>query len=155
MIKLLSQKMKRINKTDLHELNTDKPMTVTLFIDDKEPFYNQFFCFDTAPCIKDSNNPFYDAQFSALENRYLAQRPAFSLKNVLSGKWMDDTEDWLSDQFPGRDFFVRAKATAEYLLGKRTIGGAVIGADGQYFDAAYLHADPDQWQKNPARVPSR
>ena len=93
-----------------------------------------------------------DAQFSALENRYLAQRPAFSLKNVLSGKWMDDTEDWLSDQFPGRDFFVRAKATAEYLLGKRTIGGAVIGADGQYFDAAYLHADSDQWQKNLAHL---
>lgn len=67
MIKLLSQKMKRINKTDLHELNTDKPMTVTLFIDDKEPFYNQFFCFDTAPCIKDSNNPFYDSQRAQAE----------------------------------------------------------------------------------------
>ena len=89
-----------------------------------------------------------DAGFSALENRVLAQRPAFSLRSVLSGKWMDDTEDWLSDQFPGRDFFVRAKATAEYLLGKRSIGGAYLGAGGQYFDAAYLTIDLAQWEKN-------
>ena len=89
-----------------------------------------------------------DAGFSALENRVLAQRPAFSLRSVLSGKWMDDTEDWLSDQFPGRDFFVRAKATAEYLLGKRSIGGAYLGAGGQYFDAAYLTIDRAQWEKN-------
>lgn len=89
-----------------------------------------------------------DANFSALENRVLAQRPAFSLKSVLSGRWMDDMEDWLSDQFPGRDLFVRAKATAEYLLGKRGIGGAYIGRDGQYFDAAYLKIDRAQWEKN-------
>ena len=72
-----------------------------------------------------------DQSFSEMENRYLAAKPELSLQAVLSGDWMEDMETYLADQFPGRTFFVRTKATLNFLLGQREIGGAYVGADGQ------------------------
>lgn len=88
-----------------------------------------------------------DTKVSALENRVLQQLPNFSLSAVVSGKWMDDMESWLADQFPGRTFFVRSKATLEYLLGKRTLGGTHLGSDGQYFELP-VEIDSERWQGN-------
>lgn len=94
-----------------------------------------------------------DAKVSALENRVLQQLPKFSLSAVASGEWMADMESWLADQFPGRTFFVRAKATLEYLLGKRVLGNAYLGSDGQYFEAP-VQINQSRWQSNIAQLHS-
>ncbi len=65
MKKLLQKKMKYSQTVDLNQLNSDKP--VTLFIDDKDTYYNQFFSFDTAPCIKDATNPYYNPKQAQAE----------------------------------------------------------------------------------------
>lgn len=88
-----------------------------------------------------------DAEFSPDENRLLQQKPVLSLQNIASGQWMDDMETYLADQFPGRTFFVRAKASMDYLMGKREIGGTYLGKDGRYFETT-TKVDKDQLQKN-------
>lgn len=51
-----------------------------------------------------------DTAFSKSERRVLAQFPELSVKNVLSGKFMKEFDDYAMDQFPMRDMFRRIKA---------------------------------------------
>lgn len=71
-----------------------------------------------------------DRDFSENENRYLAQRPELSLEAVLSGRFMKDTEKYIDDQFPARDFFTSAGAGLLRLAGSREINGVYLGEDG-------------------------
>ena len=89
-----------------------------------------------------------DQSFSEMENRYLAGKPALSLQAVLSGDWMEDMETYLADQFPGRTFFVRTKATLNFLLGQREIGGAYVGADGQLFEVFSKDLNAERLSQN-------
>ena len=84
-----------------------------------------------------------DKTFSPDENRMLQTLPSLTLSTITSGEWMDDMELWLADQFPGRTFFVRTKASLDYLMGKRAIGGTYLGKNGQYFETT---ADIDETQ---------
>jgi len=88
-----------------------------------------------------------DKTFSPEENRVLQQKPVLNLSTIASGQWMDDMETYLADQFPGRTFFVRTKASIDYLLGKRQIGGTYVGKDGQYFETT-AKVDEAQLEKN-------
>lgn len=64
------------------------------------------------------------------ERRKLASMPAFSVESVLSGKFMQDFEEYSMDQFPLRDSFRTIKAsTAFYLFGQKDSGGIYV-ADG-------------------------
>ncbi|PWL48564.1 MAG: hypothetical protein DBY36_08950 [Clostridiales bacterium] len=71
-----------------------------------------------------------DAEISELENRELAQRPELTLKTFFSGKFMQDYEAYITDQFFARDTWVTAKACAELALLKTDINGVLIGSDG-------------------------
>lgn len=88
-----------------------------------------------------------DKTFSPDENRMLQQLPKLTLSALTSGEWMEDMEKYLADQFPGRTFFVRAKASLDHMMGKREIGGAYLGKDGQYFETT-SSIDPIQLDKN-------
>lgn len=88
-----------------------------------------------------------DKSFSPEENRILQQKPVLSLSAIVSGEWMDDMESYLADQFPGRTFFVRTKASLDYLMGKRQINGTYVGKDGRYFETT-SKADEAQLEKN-------
>ena len=67
---------------------------------------------------------------SEAERRPLAQFPAITGENLLSGKFVTDFEDYTLDQFPGRDLFRQLKALVHYnLLGQRDNNGIYI-ADG-------------------------
>lgn len=64
------------------------------------------------------------------ERRKLASMPAFSVGSVLSGKFMQDFEEYSMDQFPLRDSFRTIKASAAfYLFGQKDSGGIYV-ADG-------------------------
>ena len=54
-----------------------------------------------------------DREFSATENRALEQRPELTISGIESGRWMEQYESYVSDQFAGRDFWVMNAANIE------------------------------------------
>ena len=83
-----------------------------------------------------------DKDFSQVENRTLAQRPKLTwsdlaVKNLIgdkggfyTGSFMADYESYVTDQFPGRDGWVAAKAWSERLVGKQENNGVYFCDDG-------------------------
>lgn len=71
-----------------------------------------------------------DREFSDNENRNLKQFPPFSIDSVLSGKWMTDLEDYVTDQFPFRDTWMAANSVIKAALLKKDINGVYLGRDG-------------------------
>ncbi len=83
--------------------------------------------------------------FSEQENRYLAQMPEPKIGrlefpglmngtnggNFFSGEFMEDFEDFVTDQFPLRDEWIHLKAGSERLLGKKENNGVYFGTDNQ------------------------
>lgn len=70
-----------------------------------------------------------DRDFSPLENRVLAQKPAFSAGAVLDGSYFDDLEKYIADQFPLRDGLMSLKADCERLWGRRENNGVYLAGD--------------------------
>ena len=60
-----------------------------------------------------------DRERSEVENRTLAQAPAFSWKALRDGSFTEAAEEYFADQFPLRDQWTGVKARTEQLLGKR------------------------------------
>lgn len=75
-----------------------------------------------------------EKRFSPEENRYLAGKPEFTFESLASGKFGADYDKYLSDQFPGRNGWVKIQAGAEALLGKKDINGVYLGKDGYYIE---------------------
>lgn len=71
--------------------------------------------------------------FSANENRNLAQFPETNMDTVLAGEFQSGLSDYLSDQVPGREFWIRVNTAIKKLQGKKEINGVYLGADGYYF----------------------
>lgn len=71
-----------------------------------------------------------DRVYSDMEMRLLAGKPEFDRENVLFGDFTGEYEDYITDQFPGRDKLVGVKTRADILLGKKEVGGVYIGEDG-------------------------
>lgn len=69
------------------------------------------------------------AEYSELENRYLQKFPKITLSGILSGNYMEDMENYLNDQFIGRNAFVKLKASLEYILGKKENNGVYVCSD--------------------------
>ena len=67
-----------------------------------------------------------DRAFSPMENRSLAQAPAFTLKRVFSGGFEEDSEAYVTDQFAFRDGWMGLKAACERLLGKKENNGVYL-----------------------------
>ena len=73
--------------------------------------------------------------FSANENRSLAQRPSISLASLKDGSFF-------TDQFLLRDLWMSIKFHADFLMNQREFSGVFVGKDG------YLLADPEKPDKN-------
>ena len=71
-----------------------------------------------------------DRTFSQRENRYLQQRPAFSLEALFSGGYTEKFEAYTTDQFFLRDAWTTVKARCELLMGKRENNDVFYGEDG-------------------------
>lgn len=68
-----------------------------------------------------------DEEFSELENRPLAQKPEFTVEDLVSGDYTEDLEEYVADQFVMRDEFVEIQSQTETVLGKTEINGVYIG----------------------------
>ena len=60
-----------------------------------------------------------DRAFSETENRVLQQKPKFTVDRLLEGRFTSKFEDYVVDQFIGRDFFTNVKINVDKLLGKK------------------------------------
>lgn len=81
--------------------------------------------------------------FSANENRYLAQRPKFSIESWFDHSFMEDAEEYLNDQFVMRDQWVEGKTLVERLLGKTENNSVYFAKDGYLIEKL----KPIHWQK--------
>lgn len=71
-----------------------------------------------------------DRVFSETENRVLASRPELSREALLKGTYMEDYEEYITDQFIGRDKWIGIKTGTDILLQKKDINGVYLGKDG-------------------------
>lgn len=70
--------------------------------------------------------------FSETENRSLEKRPEISVESVADKSYMNGIEAYLSDHFPARINWVKAKLNLERLSGKELINGIYITDDRMY-----------------------
>lgn len=70
-----------------------------------------------------------DRDRSETENRTLQQRPELTAASIADGDFMEESEDYIADQFPGRDGWTGMKARVEQLLGKREFRGVYLCGD--------------------------
>lgn len=70
-----------------------------------------------------------DRFFSAQENRKLAQKPEFTGKALLDGSFMEAYEEYVDDQFPGRNAFIAVKNGILRFMGKKDINGVYFAPD--------------------------
>lgn len=74
-----------------------------------------------------------DREFSDNENRVLKERPKLSATALVSGKYMADFDEYVSDQFPLRDGCMGIATGYKRLLGMKDMNGVYIGKDGYLF----------------------
>ena len=71
-----------------------------------------------------------DRVFSETENRVLASRPEFSKEALLEGEYTEEYEEYVTDQFVGRNKWIGMKTRMDILLQKKDINGVYLGKDG-------------------------
>ena len=74
-----------------------------------------------------------DRAFSENENRYLQLTPKLSWDTVMSGDFMEDMEEYTSDQIGFRDLWTATRSLLQRAEGKEDISGTYLGAEGRYF----------------------
>ena len=75
-----------------------------------------------------------DREISEEENRVLETRPSLSMGTVMNGDFMEQWENYQSDQFAGRDFWRSFKVALDRLGGARMENGVYIGKGGQLME---------------------
>ena len=75
-----------------------------------------------------------DREISEEENRVLETRPSLSMGAVMNGDFMEQWENYQSDQFAGRDFWRSFKVALDRLGGARMENGVYIGKGGQLME---------------------
>lgn len=82
-----------------------------------------------------------DREMSEEENRMLASKPKLTFSALANGDFMEQYEEYLSDQFAGRDLWHRLKVALDRFGGSRMENGIYIGKDGQLLQDIQV---PDQ-----------
>lgn len=67
-----------------------------------------------------------DEKSSEMENRNLAQKPAFSLSSYFSGDFASRFEEYYNDQFPGRNGLVKISNKIESFYSSLKLGGTTV-----------------------------
>ena len=76
-----------------------------------------------------------DKTVSEEENRTLAGRPAISVSRVLNGTYMERYENYVSDQFVGRNMWRNLYISLREIGGSREENGVILGEGGQLMEA--------------------
>ena len=85
--------------------------------------------------------------YSELENRQLKQKPVFTLESLFMNRYTKEYEEYINDQFVGRDGWITMKSVFETLLAKTENNGVAYGADGyllnKMYDPIYAESRPN------------
>lgn len=85
-----------------------------------------------------------DRLFSETENRLLAQRPEHSVESLLDGSFMQEYDNYVTDQFVGRDRWIGIKTLTDIAMQRHEVNGVYLGKD-DYLIERHLEADyPDE-----------
>ncbi|WP_167955767.1 DHHW family protein [Anaerosporobacter faecicola] len=88
-------------------------------------------------------------QYSERERRYLQMRPELTKESLYSGEFAVKYEEYLTDQFVGRDTFIMLKTSLERMVGRQDNNGIYFGKDGYLIEKIEeKDIDPEQWEKN-------
>ncbi|KEH98855.1 hypothetical protein Z962_10020 [Clostridium botulinum C/D str. BKT12695] len=71
-----------------------------------------------------------EKRFSEAENRVLQNKPTYSFEKLKSGKFTQEYEKYITDQFAFRNFWVGVKSSSDKLLGKKDNNGVYLGSNG-------------------------
>ncbi len=94
-----------------------------------------------------------DKTFSESENRILTQKPDIDIDTIVSGEFAQEYEDYINDQFVGRDKWIKIKTNIELATGKDIINGVYIGEDDYLIEKKKAgEIDTEQAQKNADRL---
>jgi len=85
----------------------------------------------------------HDKPFSQRENRVLQQAPELTGASVTSGKYMTEAEDFISDQFFARDWWISYKLNTDKLIGKKESNGIYLGKNGYLIENAAKTREPN------------
>ena len=85
------------------------------------------------------------SDFSIAENRALQELPEFSIDGILQGDVQEEYEDYLSDQFFGREKFTALCTKLKCSFGRKDINDVYLGTDG-YLLEKYQASDFDRTQ---------
>ncbi len=88
-----------------------------------------------------------DKEKSDEENRMLTSMPRLSLTSVMTGDFMEQWENYMSDQFFGRDAWRKLKVGLDRLGGSSMENGIYIGKNGQLLEDIAL-PDDEQYSAN-------
>lgn len=83
---------------------------------------------------------------SVSEKRNLAQFPKLNLSALADGDYGQQLETYLTDHFPGREFWVGVNAYTKLLTGGNGLSGIYRGSDGR------LIAAPGTWNESQASI---
>ena len=72
-----------------------------------------------------------EVSFSENENRYLQKKPNFTMTDILSGRFEEQSEKYLNDRIVGRNLWVKAMAATEAGLGISDINGVYLCTGGR------------------------
>lgn len=81
-------------------------------------------------------------KYSDRENRELAEKPDFSKKAFMKGKYQKRYEKWLNDRFVFRDGWSALAVNMQGAMGKKEINGVYLGKNG-YLLEKYSESDFD------------
>lgn len=68
-------------------------------------------------------------EYSENENRYLATFPKLSVSSIVSGEFTSGVEDYVTDHFPFRNFWISLKSETSILTGQRELNGIYVCED--------------------------
>ena len=75
-----------------------------------------------------------DKEISQKEKRFLEQKPVLNITNLRDGTYMKKFENFLSDQFAFRDFYIQLNSKTELLLGNKESNGIYYGKNDYLFE---------------------
>lgn len=85
-------------------------------------------------------------RFSELENRYLQAAPQLTWDNLISKKFAEEAESFITDHFPFRDKWLWVKSTSEQARLQQENNGIYRGKDGYLFEK-FLEPDYTKIQR--------
>ena len=88
-----------------------------------------------------------DIEFSDYENRSLAQKPKFYYSSFIEGRFFNNYDRYVNDQFVFRDKWINIKSFTENLLGKNENNNIIYGKEDFLFDK-FQNIDEDNLNKN-------